>query len=82
MLASLGVRHYDTKEFGALRNWSKEFEMNVNSTTVNETVERTPANQATPETTPLTETLAAIRGDSQQAPALYLNETVVPHGGE
>jgi hypothetical protein len=39
------------------------------------------ANAATPTIT-VQEALAAIRQDSHAAPATYLGDTVVPHGGE
>ena len=43
------------------------------------------ANAATPQTTSLPtlrQILNAIRGDSRDKPAMYLEETEVPHGGE
>ena len=35
-----------------------------------------------PQTLPLPAALDAIRADSRQEPEQFLNETVVPHGGE
>jgi hypothetical protein len=35
-----------------------------------------------PQTLPMEEALEQVRRDSRQDPEVYLDETVVPHGGE
>ena len=52
-------------------------------TEIQETEQQQQAVETTPvETVPLNQVLASIRDDAQQSPEAYLDETVVPFGGE
>ena len=44
--------------------------------------EQTTSATAQPQTLPIEEAIQQIRRDSRRDPETYLDETVVPHGGE